>query len=144
MKFSEWIVVLMVMAVFLSFVGIPTGITSVMEYYGVNITSSELVSADIENSGFFDYLFNSTTGILAVLIGGGLVIIGFFAKSYDTSLIIIPIIVSQVILFIGIFWSTIAYVMTFGQSWLTAIVGLILIGMLVGFIWSAVDYFAGR
>jgi hypothetical protein len=115
-----------------------------MEYYGVNIISSELVSADIENSGFFDYLFNSTTGILAVLIGGGLVIIGFFAKSYDTSLIIIPIIVSQVILFIGIFWSTIAYVMTFGQSWLTAIVGLILIGMLVGFIWSAVDYFAGR
>jgi hypothetical protein len=143
MKFSEWVVVLMVMAVFLSFVGIPTGITTVMEYYGVNITSSELISADVENSSLWDYLFNSTTGKLAIVAVAG-VVIGLFAKSYDTSLVILPIIVSQVILFIGIFWSTIAYVMDFGQNWLTMIIGLILIGMLMGFIWSAVDHFAGR
>lgn len=146
MKFSEWIVVLVVMTMFLSFVGIPTGVSTILSDYGVNITSSQLVDADIGNSGFFNYLFGSGAGILIVLISStaGAVIIGLFAKSYDTSLVILPVIVTTTGAFIAIFWSTIQYIMAFNQWWITSLVSIIFIGMGVAFIWSAVDYFAGR
>jgi len=145
MKFSEWVVVLLVMAIFLSLVGIPTGITSVMNDYGVNITTAGgIQTADMGNSGFFNYLFGTGTGILIVLIGSGAVIIGLFAKSYDTSLVILPIILTTATSFIAIFWSTIKYIMQFEQIWMTSTIGLLFVGIGAAFIWSAVDYFAGR
>lgn len=147
MKFTEWVVVILVMAMFLSLVGIPTGMTSTLQYMGVNITTAEVQNADIGNSGFWNYLFGSTTGTLIVLLGGvGLAVIGFFAKGYDVSLVILTPVVFITGLFIGLFWSTIKYIMEVPgvQSWMVAIVTIIFVGIGTAFILSALDYFAGR
>lgn len=144
-KLGEFVVILITMLMFLEFVGVPTGLSLVLNNYGVNINSntSELVSADLGNSTFWSFVFGNT-GILIVLLGGGAIIVGLFAKSYDTSLIVLPLVTTTATLFISTFWSIIKYTQSLGQTWMTALITTIFVAMAVAFAWSCVDYFAGR
>lgn len=149
MKFTEWVVILFTMGVFLSLVGIPTGMTSTLQYMGVNITTASTVAkADLGNSGFWNYLFGSGVGVLVILIGStlGAAVIGFFAKGYDVSLVILTPVIFVTGIFIGFFWSTIKFVMEVpgAQSWMVSIVTLLFAGIGIAFTLSAMDYFAGR
>lgn len=144
MKLGEFCVVLLVMIVFLQFMGIPTGLDAITTSYGIIIGDGELTSADIGNSTSYLYIFGAVTGILILLAGAGAVVVGLFAKSYDTSLIILPLVIATGGLFIGTFWSVILHVQTLNQSWATNVVTIIMGGIGVAFIWSCVDYFAGR
>ena len=146
MRLGAWLVMLTAMILFLTFVGIPTGLSPVLDTIGieVNQTSLDVVSADIESSTFWDWLFDNSTGILVLLSLGGAVVIGLFAKSYDTSLIILPFIILVAGQFIVTFWAIIKLVITYEQWWMTSIITLIFGALAVGFIMSCVDYFAGR
>jgi hypothetical protein len=146
MKLGEWVVVLITMMVFLQFVGIPNGFSPILSYFGITIdtTTSELISSDLANSGFFGYIFGDGIGILLILLGGGALVIGLFAKSYDTSLVILPLVVVMAGLFVSTSWTTILFVKTFGQAWITALISTIFIAVGIAFVWSCVDYFAGR
>jgi uncharacterized membrane protein YczE len=146
MKLGNWVVMLLTMMIVLEFLGIPTGLSSTLSYFGVNINpvTSQLVSADIGNSSFWSYIFGEGLGILLILLGGGAIIVGLFAKSYDTSLVILPLITTIAGLFIGTFWSIIKYTQMLGQDWMTALIATIFIALGAGFIFSCVDYFAGR
>lgn len=144
-KLGEFVVILLTMMVVLEFIGIPTGLSSTLGNFGITINpeTSELINADIGNSSFWSSIFGST-GFLIALIGGGAIIVGLFAKGYDPSLVILPIITSTAILFISTFWSVIKYTQEMGQGWMTALISTIFIALAAGFIWSCVDYFAGR
>jgi len=146
MRLGEWVVVLITMMVFLQFVGIPNGFSPILSYFGITIdtTTSELISSDLANSGFFGYIFGDGIGILLILLGGGALVIGLFAKSYDTSLVILPLVVVMAGLFVSTSWTTILFVKTFGQAWITALISTIFIAVGIAFVWSCVDYFAGR
>jgi hypothetical protein len=145
MRLGGWITMLLGMMIFLEFLAIPTGLSVVLQNFGVSINpnTAELVDADIENSTFFGWIFGNT-GVLILLIGGGAVIVGLFAKSYDTSLIVLPILVSIATLFASTSWAIINHAQSLGQGWITALVATIFIPLGVGFIWACVDYFAGR
>ena len=155
MRLGEWMVMLSVMIMFLSFIGVPTGLNPTISTLGINISSnSTMTNADVESSGFWGYLFGESAftlfgvsfskGILISLVGTGVIIIGLFAKGYDTSLIILPLVVFIAGLFVGTFWAIISYVSTFHQWWMTSIITLIFGGLAIGFIMSCVNYFAGR
>ena len=157
MKLGNYLVLLLTMILFLSFLGLNiAGLNPIREAAGItlNETTGELISADIESSNIFSRLFGTvaftlfgvefTAGILVALVGTGAVIVGLFAKGYDTSLVILPFVLFVAGLFIATFWSIIKYVATFNQYWMTSIITILFGGLAIGFIMSCVDYFAGR
>lgn len=146
MKLGSFAVVFLCMIMFLEFVGVPTGASTILGTFGVNINSDTgtLVSADGEQSEFWGWIFGEGAGILVVLSIGGAIIVGLFAKSFDTSLIILPFIISLGTLLSSTAWTLIKYMNTFGEAWATNIVAIIMAGVAVAFIMSCVDYFAGR
>jgi hypothetical protein len=157
MRLGAWIVMIVTLIMFLSLIGLTIpGLNPVLQGVGVNIneTNSTIISADIESSTIWNKLFGSTAftlfgvnftaGILITLLGTGAVIVGLFAKGYDTSLVILPFIIFIGGLFISTFWAIMNYVIGFNQGWITSIVVIIFVGLAVGFIMSLVDYFAGR
>jgi len=146
MKLGGWLVMLTAMVMFFTFIGIglPTGLNSILEKVGIDInqTSLELVSADIESSTFWDEIFGSTGILIAVL--ASTVIIGFFAKGYDPSLVLLPLVIFLAGVYISVFWGIIKFVATYNQWWFTSIITIVFGALAVGFIISCVDYFAGR
>lgn len=143
MKIGEFCVVIITMIIFLEFMGIPTGLDMITDSYGFIMGDGQLTSADMESSSFFNDIFG-LTGALIVLAGAGAVIVGFFAKGYDVSLVILPIIIATATLFAGTFWTITSHVQELEQVWATNLVTIIMGGIGVAFIWSCVDYFAGR
>lgn len=156
MRLGGWLVMLTVMIMFLGFMGIPTALNPTIRTVGINITdnNSTLVSADIENSGFWKSLFAEeaftvggvtlSKGILLALIGTGTIIVGLFAKGYDVSLVILPVVVFVGGLFVSTFWIIIGHVAGFEQWWMTSLITILFGGLAIGFIMSLVDYFSGR
>jgi len=149
-------VMILVMIIFLSFMGMPTGLNPIASSVGVNInaTTGQLEDADVSSSNFWTILFSESAvtilgvefskGILISLVGAGLVIIGLFAKGYDTSLVILPIVIFIAGLFVSTFWILISYVNSMDITWMTALVTTIFGGLGLGFVMSAIDYFGAR
>lgn len=139
MKLGEWNVFIITMIIFLELVGVPTGL-GILSDFGISVTNGTFSGGDLEGAYFWALLL----GILSTVGIGSAVIIGFFTKSYDTSIVIAPMIVAVV----GLFGSTFFAIMTMDAivdvSWIKNIVSLLFTGMGVAFIWSAIDYFAGR
>ena len=146
MKLGTFVVLFLCMIMFLEFAGIPTGAGKTLGVFGIEINSEsgELTSADAEGSTFWSWIFGTGIGVLVILSVGGAVIVGLFAKSYDTSLVILPLIVSIGGLFASTVWTLIKYMNDFGQAWATSIVAIILAGAGIAFLMSCSDYFAGR
>jgi len=147
MKLGGWVVTLSAMILFLTLMGLPTGLDSIMTSIGVttNSSTSEIVSADIEQSTIWSKIFG-TTGILVLIIGTGVgsVLIGLFGKGYDVSLVYAPFLVAIAGIFVSTFWGIIIYVKGFEQLWMTSIVTLIFGVLGLGFAMSCLDYFGGR
>lgn len=149
MRLGGWIVLLTAMILFLTVVGVDTQLTGPLGVMGIVVSSetSEITDADIENSTFWSKLFNSeegNQGWIYALGVTGIVIIGLFAKGYDVSIVLAPIIVYIGGVFISSFWKITLYVQGFGAVWLTTVVGLILSVLSVGFVMACIDYFGGR
>jgi len=157
MKLGGWIMMLTVMILFLSLMGLTIpGLNPISQSMGITIneSSSQITSVDVESSSLWNKLFGTaaftvlgveiTGGILLVLLGTGAVVVGLFAKGYDTSLVILPFIVFIAGLFISTFSSIIVYTIGEGSAWMTSIVSILFVGLAVGFIMSCVDYFVGR
>jgi len=147
MKLGGWVVMLSAMVMFLTLMGLPTGLNSIMTSMGVttNSTTSEIVSVDVEQSSIWDKIFG-TTGILVLIIGTGVgsILIGLFGKGYDVSLVYAPFIVMIAGIFVSTFRGIIIYVKGFEQLWMTYIVVLIFGVLGVGFAMACLDYFGGR
>lgn len=145
MKLGNWMVMIVAMVIFLEFMGIPTGLSVILNSFGINInsTTGEVINAGLDNSSFWNSIFG-ISGVLILLASGGAVVVGLFAKSYDTSLIILPLIITIGGLFIITFGTIILYVKSLDVQWMTMLITTIFGTLGVGFIMSCVDYFAGR
>lgn len=157
MKLGGWLVMLSVMILFLSLIGLNIpGLNSINEQVGIRVdnSTSQVTSADIENSNIWTILFSNSAitifgvsfsagGILIALLAGS-VAVGLFAKGYDPSLVLLPIVIFVAGLYASTFWAIISYVKGFSQTWITSIVAIIFSGLGIGFIFSCIDYFGGR
>ena len=147
MRLGGWVVTLSAMIMFLTLMGLPTGLDDIMTSIGVttNSTTSAIISADVEQSTFWSKIFG-TTGILVLIIGTGVgsVLIGLFGKGYDVSLVYAPFIVAIGGIFVSTFWGIIVYVKGFEQLWMTSITALIFGILGLGFAMACLDYFGGR
>ncbi len=144
MKVWNYVIMFISMMVFLEFVGLPTGLSGTLNYFGIQMNSetSQLITADLESSQLYDFIFGST-GLLILLLTAGVVIVGFFTKSFNPELILLPFITTVLIKFIGTSWAIIKYAQTTGQQWLIAIIATIFIPLGVGYIIATVEWFKG-
>ena len=140
MKLGEWTVFLLVMIVFLEMMGVTTGLGVILSTFGVGVEDGTVTGGDLEGTQLWAWIL----GALAVVSVGGAIAIGFFARSYDTSLVIAPLIVSVLLLFGSTFFSIMSIPEIAGTIWIRNIIGILFIGMGGAFVWSGVDYFAGR
>jgi len=154
MKLGGWIVMITTMIIILSFIGVNTSLSPLVSNLGINITDAELQKVDIESSSLWERLFSEsaieifgvefdTGGILIALLGGT-IIIGFLAKGYDVSLILLPIVIFFLSIFVSSFASIISYINDFHNWWMTSMVVIIFGALMVGFVMSGIDYFGGR
>lgn len=155
MKFGGWMVMIVGMLLFMSFLGLETSVSSYIGLFGYSVDiESETFNSDIEQSGFWKRLFSEeefsiagvpfSKGILLALVGTATIIIGLFAKGYDVSLALLPLVVFVLGYFVSSFVMIIKLVSDYHQWWMTSIVGIIFGTLLIGFIWSGIDYFGGR
>lgn len=146
MKLGGYMVMITTLIAILTLVGIDTGVNSVLEYVGININAdtSTINSVDAESSSFWDSIFEATGVLLLLGVAGGAILIGLFGKGYDVSLVIAPFIIAIGGAFVLSFTKVFLLVNGFGIWWMTAITGIIFGGLMVGFIMSCLDYFAGR
>jgi len=154
MKLGGWVIMLTTLLIILSLVGMnnTTGDT-ILDTVGINITNGNLYSMDVESSSIWQTLFSEdeitiggasfSKGILVTLLGGA-IIVGLFSKGYDPSLVILPLVIFIAGLFISSFYSIVMMVNVEGIWWMTSIITVIFGGLVVGFIFACVDYFAGR
>ncbi len=148
MKLGGFIIMLVCMVMFLEFLAVPTGAGVILSSFGVEINpnTSKLDTADLESSTLWNKIFLENAGILFLVGAAGLALIGFFGRGYDTSLVILPIVLFVGTLMTSIFWTTIKYMQGTmnAPSWATNTITMIMIGLGIGFIMACVDYFAGR
>lgn len=144
MKMFNYIIIMIAMMLFLEFTGIHTGVNSTLSAIGVNINQedSSVIEAGVDNSTFFKKVFDSS-GIFALLLAGGAIIVGLFGKQFDTSLVIVPMVIYIGTTFISTFGFLLVYTIALNQNWLTALVCTIFIPLEVGFIISVIDWFGG-
>jgi len=136
MKFGGWLMMITGMVLFLTFIGLPTSFTLILNTLGITNIESGI---SFQLSSFYTIII----GALTVIATGG-VIIGFFSKGYDTSQVIAPVVVLLAGVFIPSFIIIINYVALRGIFWMTSIVTVLFVTLAVGFIMSALDYFGNR
>lgn len=144
MKVWNYVVIFTAMILFLEFLGIPTGLSGTLSYFGINInpTTHELITADLTSSNVYDYLFGGS-GILIILAISGAVAIGILTRSFSENLVLLPFLTTILTLFISTGWTLINYVQSIGENWLTGIIAIIFIPLGVGYILACVEWFRG-
>lgn len=135
MRLGGWVITLVAMSLFLTIIGVDSGITAILEKIGVTANGM-----DIKQATFYLTLLSA----FAVVGAGGAIVVGLFAKSYDVSLIILPFVTFVLSLFITVFHSIFLVVSAYEIAWLTWIITIIFGSLTFGFIMACVDYFAGR
>lgn len=124
------------MMLFLQFAGFPTGMESVLGYFNIefNETNNALEGFDLSTAGFWDYIFDDTTGLLATLAAAGITI-GLFASGRADIAIYAGI--ASAVLFM--FVPTIAFVLVYAleanfSAWVTALLAMIFIPLTTGYL----------
>lgn len=149
MKIWNYMMIMLTMMIFLSFLGFsPTGSGSMLNNLSISINTSatnptDLVTADLVGSSWFEKLFNKTTGILALIGLGGAIIVGLFSKTFDWKIVMIAFFISFVSTFVYFGYSIVQLAQSTGEIWLTAIIATIFLPLTAMFIFSIVEWFGG-
>jgi len=138
MKLGGWTIMLVVMIVFLSFIGIDTSLSPLAETMGIYVNSTGgVVKADIESSS----MWNETSGILATLGVTSLIGIGLYVWTKDRKVTIVPLITWLAGIFLTSFWTIIFKVSELNVWWMTALTTLLFGALSIGYIFACLDYF---
>ena len=148
MKLWNYMMIMLTMIIFLSFMGLsPPAVSDKLSDMGIGISSTDatLTSYDVGNSVWFNFLFSGAGALLLTVLTGGAVIVGFFTKSFEWKLVLLPFFTSFVVLFIGFGWSIITLVNTTeGSGWLVPIIATVFLPLTVMFVFSIVEWFGGQ
>jgi len=114
----------------------------------INASNSKVESFDLKNSKFYLDVFKDNVGItagglLAGLLIGGAIIVGLYRGQFEWKIVVISFILWIVASFIGVGANIIQYAIATGEDWLIAVICTIYGTILVGFLWSFIDWFAG-
>jgi len=132
------------MMIFMQFAGFPTGIDPVLDFFGIDFNEDNSIGGfDINISDFWEYIFNSTTGLLATLLGTGIAI-GLFATGRADIAIFAGIASAVLILFLP----TIAFALIYAiensfSAWVTGLLAIIFIPLSVGYLISLFKFIGG-
>lgn len=143
MKLWSYMAIMLGMVIFLSFLGLnPSGASTALSETGIVIepTNGTLMEASVGTSAWYNTLFG-LTGLLVVLLTGGVVVVGLLTKSFEWKLVVLPFMTGLVVNFIAFGWSAIQMARDTGESWLTMVIATIFLPMIVMFIFSVVEWF---
>jgi len=146
MKVWNYMMIMLSMMIFLSFIGIaPSGAADFLSPTGVviNSTTGELIDSDVGGSDWFNLLFNTTTGLIVLAGLGAAVIVGFFTRQFEWKLVTLGFFTSFVVTFIAMGMSIVNLAKGTGETWLVAIIATIFIPLTLMFIFSIVEWFGG-
>lgn len=147
MKVWNYMIIMLVMIIFLSFMGYtPSGSEDITKSIGleVNSTTGEVINADVSNSDWYDELFNKTNGLMFLAGIGVAVIVGLFSRQFDWKLTLVPFFTTFVVKFASVGWGIIQLAKVENQTWLVGIVVTIFVPLTVMFVFSIVEWFGGN
>ena len=149
-KVWNYVIISLGLMLLLQFAGLPNGaMGSLFTLTGVNFNEDNtLASSTATSTDFFDVMFGNDGfaigGILVTLAAAaGAVIIGFFAKAQVENLIMLPFITGTLTMFVSSFLSIINYTIDLGVPWLSALVAVVFVPFMFGFILALVEFFRG-
>ncbi len=134
MKVFNYIILIVGMIAIFEVAGIPTGVSNILSFVGINIG----VSSTTIGSGF--YLAILAIMSAAIVVGVG---VGFITKSPSENYVILPLIVGSLFFFGAAFTSVINWTFENTPIWSSTIVSIILGLLSVGYMVSLVEFFRG-
>lgn len=149
MKVWNYVYISLGLVLFLHFAGIPTAAEGLFDLVGLstNSTTGAVLNATPSSSGFFNELFQDTgtnKGILALLVGAGIgIAASFFTRAKPENLILLPLITSTLTLFLMSMVGVMQVVLSYGSSWISAIIVLLILPYTIGFILALAEFFRG-
>ena len=145
MKVWKYVVIFTGMIMLLYLAGIKTGADPLFDSLGLAFTDGVgFTKISLSVSAFFNFLFSTTTGILATLASIGATIVATFAtRAKPENLVLLPFVTGVLVVFLSTIVGVIQYSIALGQGWVSAIVILILTPLGVGFITSLGEFFRG-
>ena len=142
MKVWNYMTIMLVLMIFLTFLGFPPiGSSEILNDVGIvmNSTTGEIVGEDISGSNW------QTTLLLILTSGiGSAFVVGYFTKTFDWRLALVGFFTSFVILFVKTGWGIMQLARDTGETWLIAIVATIFLPLTAMFIFSVVEWFGGN
>ena len=145
MKVWKYVVVFTGMIMFLYMAGIKTGADPLFNALGLVFEDGiGFTSVKLSISAFFNFLFSTSTGILATLAAIGATIVATFAtRAKPENLILLPFITGVLVIFLSTIVGVIQYSISLGQGWVSGLIILVLTPLGVGFITSLGEFFRG-
>jgi hypothetical protein len=149
MKVWYYIVGMLGIILLLQFAGVKTAAEPIFTLTGVNFNEDKTLNETTTSaSGFYNELFGlegeGTTGLLIALAASlGALVVGFLTKSSTENLILLPLITGSLVLFIQTMVGILNTVIATGDTWIAAIMGLILIPFTIGYIIALAEFFRG-
>ena len=148
MKVWNYVFIAVTLMLVLTFLGIRTGITPLLDLIGFdyNMDTQTFGNMSVSDSTITDVLFGGSglAGILAVLaVAAGAVIVGLFAKASTENLILLPFITGTLVLFIQTFAGIINFSIGTFPVWMSAVIMIIFVPFTIGFIIALAEFFRG-
>ena len=140
MKLGAWMAFITIILVGLTIFGFDSLGGTLFNYIGIGF--SDVISLNINSATFWITILGALT-----LLGVGGVVIGLFGKGYDPSIVIAGVLVTFGLVFISSFLQI--YITLFSELgpeyyWMTNVIGLLFVGLGVGYVMATFDYFGGR
>lgn len=144
MKIYYYIIVMIGVILLLQMAGVETSMDGVFSFVKVSFNENNTVnSTEIDVSDFSNTLFG-LDGVLATLLAGaGAFGVAYLAGVRGPTLILTPFVMITVAQFGITMTGIINHAISLGNTWVSGIIGLILIPFSVGFVFAAIDMWRG-
>ena len=144
MKIFTYSVILTGLAILLTLAGVTSDLTELFGALGLSFTLGVgFTSFSIAGSAIFDFLFNTATGILSSLVFVGAIAASLFSRGRYENIILLPFLTGSLTLFITVFKSIMDKAFLYGETWIIAVLLLLLAPLAIGYIIALTEYFRG-
>ncbi len=129
---------------FLKIAGLPTGTEAMFNILGLIFNPDATVAeVGLTNSSLFNFIFGSAGILITIAAATGAVIAGLLTRAKPENIIVLPLITTVFIIFLQAGVGIMIYANGLGQTWISAIMFLLMLPFTLGFLVALVDYFRG-